>query len=221
MKTQKVQNGIIDVPLEVSRIRKLYNFASNFYFLSNPIEKKARMRALELAHIKPEDNVLEVAVGPGFNFLEIIKKVNRNNVIHGIDLSPKMLEKARGLLTGKGFSNFELREADARRLPFPDETFDVLYNSYMLDLIPLEDFAVVLNEFYRVLKKNGRLALVNFSKKDSSPVFLEKLYQLSPSLWFGCRPVLMESFVKQAGFREVKREIPMNPLPSEIVTGLK
>ncbi len=221
MQNQKVHNGIIDVPLGVSRIRKLYNFASSFYFLANPIEKKARMRALELAHIKPEDKVLEVAVGPGFNFLEIIKKVNGNNVVHGIDLSPKMLEKTRRLVKGRGFSNFDLREADARRLPFPGETFDVLYNSYMLDLIPLDDFAVVLSEFYRLMKKNGRLALVNFSKKDSSPILSERLYRVSPSLWFGCRPVLMESFVKQAGFRNVKREIPKNPLPSEIVTGLK
>ena len=148
MQKRKVQNGIIDVPLGVRRIRKLYDFASSFYFMSNPIEKKARMRALELAHIKPEDKVLEVAVGPGFNFLEIIKKVNGNNIVHGIDLSPKMLEKTRRLLTGKGFSNFDLREADARSLPFPDETFDVLYNSYMLDLIPLEDFAVVLNDVF-------------------------------------------------------------------------
>ncbi len=221
MQNQKVQNGIIDVPLEVSRIRKLYNFASSFYFMSNPVEKKARMRALELAQIKPNDKVLEVAVGPGSNFLEILKRVDTNNIIQGIDLSPKMLEKTRRLVTSKRFSNFELQEADARCLPFPDETFDVLYNSYMLDLIPLGDCEVVLSEFHRVLKKNGRLALVNFSKKDSSPIFTERLYRASPSLWFGCRPVLMESFVKQAGFRDVKREIPKNPLPSEIVTGLK
>ncbi len=68
MQNQKVQNGIIDVPLGVSRIRKLYNFASSFYFLANPLEKKARMRALELAQIKPDVKVLEVAVGPGSTF---------------------------------------------------------------------------------------------------------------------------------------------------------
>ncbi|MDD5465039.1 MAG: hypothetical protein PHP73_01675 [Candidatus Omnitrophica bacterium] len=39
--------------------------------------------------------------------------------------------------------------------------------------------------------------------------------------WGGCRPVLMESFAKEAGFRNVIREIPKNLLPSEIVTGLK
>lgn len=35
-------------------------------------------------------------------------------------------------------------------LPFSDDTFAVLYNSYMLDLIPIADFPVVLKEFQRV-----------------------------------------------------------------------
>lgn len=55
-----------------------------------------------------------------------------------------------------------------------------------------------------------------------APVFLEKLYKLTGAyFWGGCRPVLMESFVKEIGFRNVIREIPKNLLPSEIVTGLK
>lgn len=133
-----------------------------------------------------------------------------------------MLRKAERLATKKGYNNFDLREADARHLPFKDETFDCLYNSYMMDLIPIADFSVVLKEFHRVLKKNGRLVLINLSKKDSSPVLLEKLYRLTGAYaWGGCRPVLMESFVKQIGFRNVKREIPKNILPSEIISAIK
>lgn len=215
--------GIIEAPLGTDRIRKIYNMASNYYFLSNLIEREPLMRGLELAQIKPDDKVIEVAVGLGFNFLEILKKVGRKNTVHGIDLSPKMLDKTERLVTKKGFLNFDLREADARHLPFPDGTFDVLFNSYMLDLISISDFPVVLKEFFRVLKKGGRLVLVNFSKKDSSPVFSEKLYKITPSLWHGCRPVLMESFVKQAGFKNVKREFHNGvcTLPSEVVTTFK
>ena len=223
MKNQQSQNGIIEAPLEVSRIRKIYNLASNYYFLATLIEKKPLMRGIELAKIKQNDKVLEVAVGLGFNFLEFLKRVNSENIVHGIDLSPKMLDKTKKLITKKGFSNFKLIESDARKLPFPNDTFDVLFNSYMLDLTPLNDFPIVLNEFYRVLKKDGRLITVNFSKKDSSPVLSEKLYKLTPSLWHGCRPVLMESFIKQAGFKNIQREFHNGTftLPSEIVTGVK
>ncbi len=223
MKKPNETSGIIEVPLEVSRIRKIYNIASNYYFLATLIEKKPLKRGIELAEIKSNDKVLEVAVGLGFNFLEFLKRVNSDNIVHGIDLSPKMLDKTKKLMTKKGFSNFKLSESDARHLPFPNDTFDVLFNSYMLDLTPLNDFPVVLNEFYRVLKKDGRLITVNFSKKDSSPVFSEKLYKLTPSVWHGCRPVLMESFIKQAGFKNIHREFQKGifTLPSEILTGLK
>lgn len=223
MKNQASPEGIIEAPLGTDRIRKIYNAASNYYFISNLIERAPLMRGLELAQIKPDDKVLDVAVGLGFNFLEILKKVDRENTVYGIDLSPKMLDKTEKLISKKGFSNFDLKEADARHLPFPDGTFDVLFNSYMIDLTPIADFPVVLKEFHRVLKKGGRLVLVNFSKKDISPVFSEKLYRLTPSLWHGCRPVLMESFVKQAGFRNVKREFHNGvcTLPSEIITALK
>jgi len=221
MRNQENYNGIIEAPVEVNRIREKYNWMSKIYFLATPLEKKARMRGIELAEIKPNDKVLEVAVGIGLSFLEILKRVNRKTIVYGLDLAPAMLEKTGKLATKHGYSNFDLREGDARYLPFADESFDVLYNSYMLDLIPLADFSVVLKEFYRVLKKEGRLVLVNLGKRDSSPVFYERLYKLSPYFWGGCRPVLMESFVKETGFRNVIREIPKNLLPSEIVSGLK
>lgn len=223
MTNQKIQNGIIEAPLKVSQIRRLYDFASHFYSLANLIEEKHHARALELTQVQPNDKVLEVAVGLGYTFLKILKKVNKTNTIYGIDLSPKMLEKTRKLVTKNGFSNFKLEEGDARKLPYPDETFDILYNSYMLDLTPLADISIILKEFHRVLKKGGKLVLVNFSKKDSSPVFTETLYKINPSLWFGCRPVLTESYVKEVGLKDVEREVPkfFFSLPSEIVTAKK
>jgi len=39
--------------------------------------------------------------------------------------------------------------------------FEVLYNSYMFDLIPFDNMPVILQEFRRVLKPGGRLVLVN------------------------------------------------------------
>lgn len=221
MEERRSRDGIIEAPVEADRIREKYNWGSKIYFLAAPLERKARMRSIELAKIKPEDKVLEVAVGIGLSFLEILRRVGRENIVQGIDLSPAMLEKTRKLAAKKGYANFVLKEADARRLPFQDETFDVLYNSYMLDLIPIRDFPVVLREFFRVLKKGGRLVLVNLSKKDARPVFYEKLYNLNPYFWGGCRPVLMESYVRQAGFRNVVRDIPKALMTSEIVAGVK
>jgi ubiquinone/menaquinone biosynthesis C-methylase UbiE len=225
MQNYTARNKIIDAPVEIEKIKKAYKLWSKGYFLFAPLEKTARMRGIELANIQPDDKILEVAVGTGYSFLELVKRVQRDNIVHGIDLTPAMVEKTKKRISNKGYSNFDLKESDARQLPFPNETFDVLYNSFMLDLIPTAEFPVILKEFQRVLKKDGRLILVNLSKKDNTPAYVEKLYtklyNWNPYIWGGCRPVFMESFVKQTGFKNVTREVPKTIHQSEIVTAIK
>jgi demethylmenaquinone methyltransferase/2-methoxy-6-polyprenyl-1,4-benzoquinol methylase len=222
------ESTMIEAKAPTHRIRRAYDLFSLFYGgLVAPLERKPRMLSLEKAGIQPHDKVLEVAVGPGATLTEILKRVDRTTVVYGVDLSPKMLEKARRRVSAAGYANLGLQEADARQLPFPDGTFDVLYNSYMLDLIPLGDLPVVLGEFRRVLKLGGRLVLVNMSKEnDGVLTWYERLYQrlparLVPYLLGGCRPALAENLVEQAGFCEVTRDYVRNILPSEIVTARK
>ncbi len=221
MAAREPRHGMVEAPVETDKIRNVYNLFSRVYFLAAPLEKKARMRGLELARIKPTDRILEVATGLGDTFLEMLRRVDPANTVYGVDLSPAMLEKTRKRALKNGYTNFDLREGDARHLPFADDTFDVVYNSYMLDLVPLADLPVVLGEFYRVLKADGRLVLVNLSKRDGSPIFYEKIYRWMPYLLGGCRPVLMESGVKQVGFTDVQREFLTMPMPSEIVKAVK
>ena len=222
MATGEVKSGIIDVGVEKNDIRTIYSLYSKVYFLVAAFEKKARMRGIEVAMIKPDDKILEVAVGTGHSFLEFLRRVSRDNTVCGLDLTPAMLEKTRRLAVTKGYSNFDLREGDARSLPFPDDAFDVVYNSYMMDLIPTGEFPVVLREYHRVLKKDGRLILVNLSKNNQEPILWERLYRVNPYILGGCRPVMMEPFMRETGFREIQREFrPGILLPTEIVTALK
>lgn len=220
--------AMIEAASSTASIRRAYDLWSYCYDkISIAMEHEPRMVGLERAAIRPHDRVLEVAVGPGVTLVKILQRVAKTNVVCGIDLSPKMLAKARRLAHRAGYNNIDLRNADARQLPFAESTFDVLYNSYMLDLIPLPDMPVVLNEFKRVLKLGGRLVLVNMSKPEGGRwSWWEKFYQSLPASWVpyllgGCRPVVMESFVQQAGFVDVTREFLARAIPSEIVTAQK
>lgn len=90
-------NGVImqEAKIAQSEIGRLYNRLSKIYDLwGNLAESKARNRALELADIKNSQNILEVAVGTGWAFKEIVKR-NPSGFNCGIDLSDGMLEKAR------------------------------------------------------------------------------------------------------------------------------
>ncbi len=126
-----------------------------------------------------------------------------------------------------GVDNVDLRQGDARCLPFADQEFDVVYNTYMMDLLPLRDLSVAVEEFRRVLKPGGRLGLVNFSKKPGAPLTLwERVYGWMPEccvpyVMGGCRPVLLEDSVRQTGLTHVERELVRGLFPSEIITARK
>lgn len=220
--------GMIEAVAPPDRIRRAYDFYSRFYgALVAPLEHLPRMRGLERVAIQPHERVLEVAVGAGLTFAEILRRVAPDNIVEGVDLSPRMLQQTRRRAERAGHNNFQLQLADARRLPFADNAFDVLYNSYMLDLIPFGEMRGVLAEFHRVLKPGGRLALVNLSKeRPSERPWLEWLYQRLPRRWVpflfgGCRPVLMECLVREAGFRQVEREFVRHWMHTEIVLARK
>ena len=145
------KSGMIEAFAPADRIKRAYNILSLGYAgLLSPLERKPRMIGLERAGIRPHDDVLEVAVGPGHSFVEILKRVDATKTVSGIDLSPKMLAQTRRRSEAAGYAKADLREADARQLPYPDEAFDVLYNSYMLDLIPLDEMPAFVEEIVAV-----------------------------------------------------------------------
>ena len=160
------------------QIRRAYDLWSTIYAkVAGPLEQGPRLRALELACIQPQDTVLEVAIGPGAIFLEVLKRVDKRIVVYGIDLSSKMLLKTKRFIDAEGYDNASLCRADARLLPFRTEVFDVIYSSYLLDLLKLRDMPQVLGEFKRVLKPGGRLVAVNLSKQvDDRISWMERLY---------------------------------------------
>jgi ubiquinone/menaquinone biosynthesis C-methylase UbiE len=185
-------------------------------------ETKARGRALALAQIQNGEAVLEVAVGTGLTFREILG-ANPDGENTGIDLTPAMLDKARHKAAQSGSKNYQLVPGDAYHLQFADGHFDLLINNFMFDLLPEKDFLVVLAEFRRVLKPGGRLVLVNMTRAEK---FYQKIYEgvyhLNPRWLGGCRGVLLAGYVQQAGFGGVHREtVSQLGFPAEILTALK
>jgi len=185
-------------------------------------ETRARRSALEHAHIRSGETVLEVAVGTGLTFREILR-ANPEGENFGIDLTRAMLAKAQQKAVKTGRTNYQLTPGDAYHMHFPDQRFDLLINNFMFDLLPEEDFSTVLDEFKRVLRPAGRMVLVNMTKAEH---FYQKIYEgiyhLNPRWLGGCRGVLLADYVKQAGFVNVRREtISQMGFPAEILTAVK
>lgn len=203
-------------------VRKYDRIASIYDIFGFLMESKARQKALDFAAIRDGEKVLEVALGTGLNFVEILKR-NPSGSVEGIDISVKMLKKARKRISRVGSGNYRLYLCDCHHLPFEDETFDVLMNQYLFDILPVDDFLPILFEFKRVLKDGGRIVLVNMTK-GKSPVnqIYEGIYRLRPPLLAGCRGVFVAPFLETLNFRQIRREfVSQLGFPSEVVSALK
>lgn len=213
----------MDARLDKDKVRKVYRkFASTYDLWGCLVESKARQRCLELADIRNGESVLEVAVGTGILFQKILQ-VNPEGRNEGIDLTPEMLSRARERVQNSGVPGYALNIGDAYHLQYADNTFDVILNNYMFDLIPEQDFVIILSEFKRVLRKGGRLVLANMTK---GPRWFNNtwdwLYQIRPALLGGCRSIELKPFLEKAGFLKIRREyISQLFFPSEIIYGMR
>lgn len=203
-------------------IRKYDRIASIYDLFGVLMASRARQRALEMAHIRNGERVLEVALGTGLSFVEILKRTP-DGWVDGVDISLNMLKRARRRISRTGLHNYSLHCCDCRQLPFAKEEFDLLINQYMLDILPVEDFMPILGEFKRVLKGGGRIVLVNTTKGERWVNQLyEELYKLRPPIVAGSRGVRAQPFLERLGFREITRVyVSQFGFPSEIVCGVK
>ena len=213
---------MLDAHIEKGRVADIYRkIAPSYDLWAWLTESKARDRCLELAAIQNGEDVLEVAVGTGLAFKRILE-ANPSGRNEGIDLTDAMLMRADRKAVKSGTNNYRLRIGDAYDLDFPDDSFDVLINNYMFDLLPQQDFLTVLEEFRRVLRPGGRLAMVNMTKGERwYNGIWERIYRINPALLGGCRGVSLLPKIEVCGFRQTRREY-MSQLtfPSEIVCGV-
>ena len=213
----------LDARVPQKDIGPLYDSLSGIYDVWGILaESRARKRAIELADIKDGQNILEVAVGTGLTFYEIVKR-NRKGQNLGIDISPGMLDKARKRLGKLSRANYELKLGNAFHLPAEDEQFNLLLNNYMFDLIAFDEMDSILEEFKRVIKKGGSLVLVNMTKGErfGSGVY-DLIFRLSPKSIGGCRGVKMSDRLMVHGFQIETREYHQQLLfPSEVIVAHK
>jgi ubiquinone/menaquinone biosynthesis C-methylase UbiE len=187
------------------KVKSYYHWRASNYDAGSAFEIEHHLEAIQLAGIQAGQRVLDAACGTGRATLDLAKAVGPGGKLDGLDLTEEMLGQARAKLEKAGLSDrVAFKQGNARSLPYPDATFDLLYNGYMFDLIPMDGMLPILKEFLRVLKPGGKLVLVNMSKPGPKKTFYETVYEKGWAV-MPCRPVLMSSLLETAGFTGVSR----------------
>ena len=101
-----------------------------------------------------ELRVLEVGVGMGADYLEWLRAGAR---AAGVDFSAASIEKARRRCELAGLKP-ELQVADAEQLPFPDNSFDIVYSYGVMHHSP--DTPECMRQAWRVLKPGGQARIM-------------------------------------------------------------
>jgi ubiquinone/menaquinone biosynthesis C-methylase UbiE len=144
------------------RIASIYDRAN----LEGTLYAGARTRAIELLELRPGARVLDVACGTGANFALIEQRIGPSGELVGIDLTPQMLNQARGRVLRHGWANVLLREADVCELAAEDlgEPFDAAVCTLGLSVIPEWQRAWVA--MLALVRPGGRLALMDAGNPD-------------------------------------------------------
>lgn len=117
--------------------------------------------AIILAAPRATDTVLDLASGTGDLAALLTKKVTQGTVVLS-DINYEMLSVGRDrLIDANLICNTEYALANAEKLPFSDNTFNLVTIAFGLRNVTHKDKA--LREIYRVLKVGGRVMILEFS----------------------------------------------------------
>ena len=139
----------------VNPTRRRYDRLASFYDLLEAHVERFRFASWR-ARLRDRivgDQALEVGVGTGKN----LPYYPRDVKVTAVDLSPRMLERARRRASVLGLE-VELREMDVQDLAFPDHIFDTVFATFVFCSVP--DPVLGLRELRRVCKPGGMLLLL-------------------------------------------------------------
>ena len=133
-------------------------------------------------HIKPNMIMLDVGTGNGvatrFLLSKIKKPIDKGSFVYSIDLSEELHQMIAEIIEEEGFLDFvKLQIANVENLPFNDGFFDLILsvNSFH----HFSDQLKAVNEMKRVLKNDGVICIIDWSKKARFlPHKKEEMYNL-------------------------------------------
>ena len=162
-------------------------------------------RATVRAVVRPGDRVLDACCGTGDLAMAAVDAGAR---VTGLDFSERMLERAR-----RKSPEVDWVQGDALALPFADGSFDAATVGF--GVRNLDDLERSLAELRRVLRRGGRLAILEITRPRG---VLAPFYRL----WFdGLVPLLGKALPGGAAYTYLPASVRRFPGPDELAALLR
>jgi len=144
--------------------------------------QKLSDKLIDLAGVRPDSKVLDVATGIGEPAVTAARHVQPNGRVLATDISPEMIAIGRERAEKLGLQLIiEFRESDAESLKLSEKSFDAVFCRLGLMFVP--NISRALRIFYEVLVPGGKMAAAVWPTLDKVPtinlVFLTVLKKLN------------------------------------------
>jgi ubiquinone/menaquinone biosynthesis C-methylase UbiE len=221
-----VERPVSPVLRSHQQARVIYDRISGWYdALEGRWERRPIRIGLRVLGAREGESVLEIGFGTGHSVVAFARAVGVSGMVHGVDLSPRMLALARSRVERAGLQRrVRLENADAVSLPLRDSSVDAVFMSFVLELFDTPEIPVVLRECRRVLRDPGRICVVSLSRA-GGPSFMRAAYEWGhrrlPRL-LDCRPIFAGRAMEAAGFGDLRvTRVKLWGLPVEVALGRK
>ena len=140
--------------------------------------------AVGVARVRPGERVLDVASGSGDLARALARRAAPGGEVWVTDINLRMLERGRDRLLDAGLK-LPAAQCDAERLPFADGYFDCVTVAFGLRNMTHKEAA--LAEMTRVLRRGGRLLVLEFSRVRPALARAYDWYSFRVLPWLGER----------------------------------
>jgi len=183
---------------------KLYEHQVEILFSGTaaPMRRRLIQKIKEAKSFSQPIRILEIGAGVGTASIDFAKSFKFSSYVVS-DVSSQYLEVAKNRLKGP----FEFVRAKGEDLPFKDGEFDLVFSVYLFHELPRSIREKVIKETFRVLKKDGMMAICDSIQKDDDPLLNDVLeafpidyhepFYKDYTLWDGSH------CMENAGFKEI------------------
>ena len=205
--------GYQDVPesQKAKKVAEVFHSVAAKYDLMNDVLSGGMHRlwkrfTIELSGVRSGNRVLDIAGGTGDLAAKFSRLVGPTGQVVLADINDSMLKVGRDRLLDRGVAgNIEFVQADAEKLPFPDNHFDCVTIAFGLRNVTHKDEAI--RSMLRVLKPGGRLLILEFSKPTNA--LMSKVYD---TYSFAFMPLAGKLITNDAeSYRYLAESIRMHP----------
>jgi len=179
----------VDERAKAQKVAGVFDSVAARYDLMNDLMSAGLHRlwkafTVRQADVRPGMRVLDIAGGTGDLARAFAERAGHDGTVVLSDINMSMLHAGRDKLLDKG-RMLPLVQCDAERLPFADDSFDVVSVAFGLRNMTHKDIA--LAEMRRVIRPGGKLLVLEFSRVWAPLAPLYDAYSFSVLPWLGSK----------------------------------